>query len=348
MLYATGLLLLLLGSILVSGSTNKNDIAFPGGSSLNNSKGHLRQVVANATYQVQFLYIVPKDAIIRQSYQLSIGKYIAGNLRQFYRYHIGKTIEYTSPNVIMYRSPYTIAEIINGTNGAISSPPDLTPDGFKQNIYRHLVEVINANYHREFYEEMRIFIGVTEINTFAAVGGGGVVSVTAQEIQLNDASPDISFPFDHELGHALGLHHTAETVECLRQFGIMEPPNEYTFMNPVANYEYSFPQPMVDYQKKLLLGQLDPSCLLTLGGRPHPSLYLKNICENKADIIKNGRVDVSDLAQIIVRWGSCDPSPNAPHPGWKYFDCPSDLNCDGLVNIEDLSILITNYGSFSR
>ena len=54
-----------------------------------------------------------------------------------------------------------------------------------------------------------------------------------------------------------------------------------------------------------------------------------------ADLNGDGMVTATDLVGLLVNWGPC------PFAG----PCPGDLDCDGVVGIEDLLLLLTLVGS---
>jgi len=55
------------------------------------------------------------------------------------------------------------------------------------------------------------------------------------------------------------------------------------------------------------------------------------VTENRADINKDGKINVQDLSRLLSNWGSDPQDPTA------------DLNDDGKVGILDLSILLSNW-----
>jgi len=54
-------------------------------------------------------------------------------------------------------------------------------------------------------------------------------------------------------------------------------------------------------------------------------------CENVADFNGDCDVDITDLSQLLVKWGPC-------------IGCSEDLNKDGVVDVQDLATLLTNWG----
>ncbi len=63
-----------------------------------------------------------------------------------------------------------------------------------------------------------------------------------------------------------------------------------------------------------------------------PASMWSHEIEVVGDINEDGQVDVTDLLQVILDWGSCPP-----------FNCPSDLDGNGLVNVEDLLIVLSGW-----
>lgn len=55
------------------------------------------------------------------------------------------------------------------------------------------------------------------------------------------------------------------------------------------------------------------------------------------DIQPDGTVDASDLAEILARWGACDPARTA-----------AGVNEDGSVNGTDISLVLTGRGTDGR
>jgi hypothetical protein len=53
------------------------------------------------------------------------------------------------------------------------------------------------------------------------------------------------------------------------------------------------------------------------------------------DIDGSGAVDVDDLVEVILGWGTCDPSPEP---------CPPDIDESGAVDVDDLIEVILGWG----
>lgn len=84
-------------------------------------------------------------------------------------------------------------------------------------------------------------------------------------------------------------------------------------------------------KKLLLIGLVLPALLLA------PSVEAKSHNCNRADINRDGVVNVTDLSILLSNYGRD-----------KHFNHKADINKDGRVDITDLSILLTNYGQSCR
>jgi hypothetical protein len=66
----------------------------------------------------------------------------------------------------------------------------------------------------------------------------------------------------------------------------------------------------------------------------HLDMSFEAIRACNPDTNADGQVDVADLVDVILGFGSC--SPDTP--------CPADVTCDGIVDVEDLVEVILNWG----
>jgi hypothetical protein len=57
-------------------------------------------------------------------------------------------------------------------------------------------------------------------------------------------------------------------------------------------------------------------------------------CDDPADVNRDGLVNVDDLLEVILSWGSC---PEPPEP------CPADVDGDGEVGVDDLTAVILGW-----
>jgi len=291
----------------------------------------------NRTYEVKFLYIVPSDRIPRDGINQTLTNLIR-DLQAFFSYHLDRTFTLTDPPFELIRSPYTEADIKNGT---YSTRRHVTDDGAGDpwlNSWENMLDMIYDDSLPYFFErnaQRILHFSITEIDEWAALGGGGLASVGGQELDRYQRYPDITnvYPFEHELGHALGLHHTPETIECLVQNSLPYT-TRYTFMTQppmISNNIHN----MEDYEKRLLLG-LDgytSQCLLTLGDQEHPINYL-SVCTKSVNLAGDPEINVEDLSTLLVNWGQCADK----------LRCSGDLNCDYDVDVQDLSQLLVNWG----
>lgn len=61
---------------------------------------------------------------------------------------------------------------------------------------------------------------------------------------------------------------------------------------------------------------------------PPPS----NCTNSRGDVNNDGRINISDAAMIMAKWGQ------------NLVNDPADLNCDGRVNISDAAVMMANWG----
>lgn len=287
-------------------------------------------------HTVKMIYMIPSDNVARPNYQKTITE-ISVNLQNYYGTQLGRTFCYESQNIDLINIDVTQSELREGSKILLDQRrflEDGTTDE-RRNVIQYFINYIKDNHSFERDMQKIIFIGIIEIEAFwVALGGAGFIGIGGQELDLYEQyrRPNIIVPFEHELGHALGLLHTNETLDCLREFF----PNlkwEYTFMEATSIVPtIDFVQPMLDYERQLLLdpNYIGVECLGLLQARPHPSKYFQR---TNIDINSDGFVDVEDLATLLVNWGPCD-FPNC---------IVGDFNCDRVNDVNDLAQLLVNW-----
>ena len=288
------------------------------------------------TYEVQIVYLVPYGVAPRDEWGTLL-TVIENDLKEFYSYHLGRTFATTTSPPLMIQSRWRPPDILNGTHFDVRH---ISADGtpiHSLNVWQHAFETLYKVPPRNFqYVWQKVaFIFVTEIDEWVARGGEGLSSHAAQDVAnyLGWRVFNKIYPFDHESGHLFGLHHSSNTVDCLngRGFDVVErdsfmtqPPNPWNFNR----------NRMAEYEKRLLTNSsYAPQCLSALGSRPHPSKYL-SVCTNKPNFDGEPRISLIDLVALLVNWGRC-----------AYVLCPKDLNCDGIVDTNDLVVLIIRWNT---
>jgi len=274
------------------------------------------------TYQVKLVYIVPNGIIPRPDWEELLIN-IEHDLKTFYSNNLGRTFATTTPSNVMIQSSLTVDQIVNYTNSNLSA-----------NVWNHAFStIVNTKpLAYEYFQQKVGFIFITEIDNWVAYGGRGVTSQAGTEVAAYLITRPFNniYPFDHETGHLFGLSHAAETVNCLKTLNISVE-EEYSFMTQPATRPY-VENTIAEYEKKMLTNvSYGRECLWTLGERPHPSKYL-TVCTNEPNFDNDPLVS---LAMVLVSWGIC-----------PYVLCPTDFNCDNIVNIDDLAYLIVRWTKF--
>ncbi len=289
-------------------------------------------------FKVRVLYIVPSDKQPRPNIDILIHQ-ILQYISDWYYDKLGVTVSYKYPLYEVVRSNINEADIFNGTYGAFRhfTDPDKTINDEGRNTIQHMIDLVDKEYNAERYINHHIFIGITEADIWAALGGGGYAHTGNVALINFENRPILAWAvaYLHELGHALGLPHTNDTLSCLNELGV-NLEYEYNYMTGGVPKFESDPT-MSEHQIQLLTNMMyNPDCLLVLNGVPHPANYLTNTnpCINRVDIDGNGIVNVDDLATLITNWGLCSADTL----------CLMDFDCNGVVDLNDLAMLLVNWG----
>ena len=263
---------------------------------------------------IQPIYMIPNNVDVNRS---NIITDIIADTANWYNLNFGRTFKYSDVKIM------NVAE---------------TPEDIMAGMYdlagANAAEFASRRVFDSFPVETQkhtMYIIFVEIDIWVARGAGGYAVLGGKEINGYNQDNKL-FPLAHEVFHMFGIHHTPETVECINISLSMHNDISltYTFMNSTILLELGYP--VEDYQVELLTNpNYHTECLLlAYPGQPHPSTYLH--CVRNPDINNDGRVDIGDLASILVNWGDC-----------VEIYCPYDLNCDKIFDIADIAIALINF-----
>lgn len=261
-------------------------------------------------FTFKFYYIVPHDIDARKDIGHILNN-IANDVSMFFSNSFGRTLTYTTPLYQVLHVNDTVNDIVHNN----------------EHVVEYIQQLIDSTYQlkRERYVNYIAHIMITEIPFWMARGGGMLASFGGKELDYYQQYKR-TYPFDHEIGHMLGLSHSNTTRQCLLEYDI-ETPDTYTFMTQPPLLIESF---IENYEKTLLLNSTfhAQGCLLTrLVWWPHPSNYFKK-CTKLGHVMRS----IDELSRILSNWGPCTD-----------IVCWSDLNCNGKVDLTDLTELLTNW-----
>ena len=226
----------------------------------------VRVSISKPKYLVQVIYVLPEGASARPEY-LKIIKIIFTHIQKHYHQQLGVTFELKEPLVRTIRSPLNAKEIVHSLF-------------FDKGIIKTIL-------YRDYYHDNNLIFSIIEGDNTAGKGGiniakPGFLWNWSYEIYKKDPEELVNtlVGWSHEMGHSLGLGHTAEyTVPCLARYGINIGKLPRAIMrsggtNKVYGLAYNYT--FIDEEKKLLLDQnYDPNCRLFGKQRPHSVNFLR-------------------------------------------------------------------------
>ena len=148
--------------------------------------------------------------------------------------------------------------------------------------------IIRTRLHKDYYQDMNLIFSIIEGDNTLGLGGiniakSGFLWNWSYETYKKDPEALVNTltGWSHEIGHALGLGHTAEwTVPCLARYGINIGKLPRAIMRSGGTrkrYFLVYNHTFIDEEKKLLLDQnYDPNCrIFSESQRPHSVNFLR-------------------------------------------------------------------------
>ena len=227
-----------------------------------------RVSISKPKYLVQVIYILPEGASARPEY-LKIIKIIFTHIQKHYHQQLGVTFELKEPLVRTIRSPLNAKQIRHSL---------FSDKG-----------IIRTRLHKDYYQDKNLIFSIIEGDNTHGLGGiniakPGFLWNWSYETYKKDPEALVNTltGWSHEIGHALGLGHTAEwTVPCLARYGInigkLDPEGIMRSGGTRKRYFLVYNHTFIDEEKKLLLDQnYDPNCrMFSESERPHSVNFLR-------------------------------------------------------------------------
>ena len=242
------------------------------------------------THVVQVAYVIPKGQTAKPRAAEAIAA-IMSIVQRFYLQQLGVTFQLADPLVTQI---------------------DIPEDAVTATDWNNHMSRINQQFTQQYVYDKNVIVEIIEGSQGPAGGAVNTVKMTgdfwnsAYDTYVNKpqilAQKIAAFP--HELGHAFGLMHSADTKNCMLGEGVDMGTLPNLIMQQIFDPGTVFNFAFHAEEKHMLLDPLyHRPCLYFLGDRPHPTEHLTRRSEQPwpaitgrtANMIEFGRADGTRL-----------------------------------------------------